>query len=158
MSRWNDPFGNFDLKWFEDVKTGCWEWLASKDKDGYGIFTILGKKLPAHRASWRLYHTQGGQPIFEIPNDVEVLHKCNNTSCVNPDHLYLGTQKQNIQDQINAGTFVLGSSNGMAKLDEQKVRDIRASDRSNRELATLYGVSYYTIWDARNRRWKHVCA
>jgi hypothetical protein len=65
-------------------------------------------------------------------------------------------QKDNIQDQIKAGTFVYGSKNGMAKLTEELVSEIRASELSNREWATRLNLSYSTIWDARNRKWNHV--
>lgn len=126
----------------------CLRWTGCLDKDGYGLTSIRGVKMPAHRA------------VMSFLNDVSgqyVLHKCTNRDCVNPNHLYLGDQKQNIQDQIDAGTFVRGSKNGKAKLDELSVEHIRSSMFSNHQLASYYGVSYYTIWDVRKRKsWKHL--
>ncbi len=126
----------------------CLRWAKIKDKDGYGITSIKGIKMPAHRA------------VMSFLGDVStqyVLHKCTNRDCVNPDHLYLGDQQQNVQDQIDAGTFVRGSKNGKAILDEMSVEHIRSSTFSISALAKYYGVSYYTLWDVkRNRSWKHV--
>jgi len=127
----------------------CLRWTGCKDKDGYGLTSILGKKMPAHRAMMLLLQKDVGTDY--------VLHTCTNRDCINPDHLYVGTQKQNVQDQINAGTFVSGSKNGKAKLDEMSVEHIRSSMFSNRQLADYYNVSYYTIWDVRKHRsWKQL--
>lgn len=129
------------------IKDGdCLIWTKCCDKDGYGISSIGGKKMPAHRAAMILSGV--------LVNDY-VLHKCNNRKCINPEHLYVGTQQQNVQDQIDSGSFVYGSKNGMAKLDEMSVEHIRSSGFSTRQLADYYDVSYYTVWDVRNfRSWK----
>jgi len=150
MGKWHNPLHNFSLKWKQSETSSCWEWIAAKDKDGYGVFMLGQVKNAAHRAAWKLYKG-------EIPVGVKVLHTCNNTGCVNPEYLYLGTQKQNIQDQINAGTFVYGSKNGMAKLSEEQVYEIRASKEHYRDIAKQYNVSHHTIWDIlKGRKWKHV--
>ena len=126
----------------------CLRWNKVKDKDGYGLSSIKGVKMPAHRAVMSFLTDVSGQ---------NVLHKCTNRDCINPTHLYLGDQKQNVQDQIDAGTFVRGSKNGKAKLDELSVEHIRKSSFSISSLANHYGVSYYTVWDIkRNRSWKHL--
>lgn len=125
----------------------CLLWQGCKDKDGYGLTSIRGKKLPAHRAVMSFLSDVSGQ---------FVLHKCANRDCVNPEHLYLGDQKQNVQDQINAGTFVYGSKNGMSKLTEEQVIELRNSTVSNKEWAEKLNLAYSTIWDARNRKWKHL--
>lgn len=126
----------------------CLRWTKCKDKDGYGVSAIKGIKMPAHRA------------VMSFLTDVTgayVLHKCNNRDCINPEHLYVGTQQQNVQDQINAGTFVRGSKNGKARLTEEQVRAIRASTLSCRELATTHNYSYYGMWDIlKGRSWKHL--
>jgi len=126
---------------------GCLLWQGCKDKDGYGLTSIRGKKLPAHRAVMSFLSDVSGQ---------YVLHKCANRDCVNPEHLYLGDQKQNVQDQIDAGTFVYGSKNGRAKLTEEQVIELRNSTVSNKEWAEKLNLAYSTIWDARNRKWKHL--
>jgi hypothetical protein len=126
----------------------CLRWNGCKDKDGYGISSIKGVKMPAHRAVMSF--------LFDVSNQY-VLHTCTNRDCVNPEHLYLGDQQQNVQDQIDVGTFVYGSKNGMAKLNEMSVEHIRSSSFSMKSLAKYYDVSYYTIWDIkRNRTWKQV--
>ncbi len=135
------------------IKEGdCFVWQSCKDKDGYGVSSIAGKKMPAHRAAYILTNPE------EDINGKYILHKaqCKSRACINVEHLYAGTQKQNIQDQIDAGTFVKGELNGKSKLTEADVVLIRSSKLSNRELATYFNVSYSTIWDARNRRWLHV--
>ena len=125
----------------------CLRWTGCKDKDGYGLTSIKGVKMPAHRATMSFLQDVTGK---------YVLHKCNVRDCINPDHLYLGTQKQNVQDQVDAGTFVYGSKNGMAILTEEQVIELRTSPLSNKEWADKLFVSYSTIWDARNRKWKHI--
>ena len=73
----------------------CWTWVACKGH-GYGCFNYNGKRFRAHRFMYKIFY--GG-----IPNGANVLHKCDNKSCVNPKHLFLGSQKDNIQDGINKG-------------------------------------------------------
>ena len=142
-SKHNNPIHNFNLKSpypLNNINDNCWEWLGSKDKDGYGVFTLDQKKTPAHVAAYKL-------SIGIVPHGYYVLHKCNNSSCVNPLHLYAGTQKENIRDQKEAGTFVEGENSGSAKLKEDDVKHIRASSFSNKSLAKYYEVSYHTIWE-----------
>ena len=75
---------------------GCWNWIGRKNKQGYGIFTIghTGKAL-AHRFAWQLEH--GSAPMLHV------LHKCDNPSCVRPEHLFLGTQRDNLADMWTKG-------------------------------------------------------
>jgi len=149
----NDPIHNFSLKSpypLSVLNDECWNWTGAKDKDGYGVFTLEKKKTPAHVAAYTL---AVGKPY----EGMYVLHTCHNPSCVNPEHLYEGTQWQNIQDQKKAGTFVSGSKNGMAKLTEDDIPKIRNSELSCRDLAIQFNVSYHTIWDVlRGRKWKQV--
>ena len=80
---------------------GCWEWLACKDKDGYGIFMWSFKqKVPAHRASFQLHKGP-------IPNGMLVMHSCDNPPCVNPDHLVLGSTQDNVDDKMAKGRYRL---------------------------------------------------
>jgi len=155
MSKWHNPIHNFNLKSpfpLNEVNDLCWYWMGALDKDGYGVFTLKGKKTPAHVAAYKL-------SLGEVIEGNYVLHRCNKTSCVNPLHLYQGTQKDNVQDQIKAGTFVEGSKNGNAILKEEDVKHIRTvKDYYNTEyLANVYKVSYHTMWDViKGRTWKHI--
>lgn len=123
----------------------CWKWEGSVDPFGYGHFYINEKDDYAHRASYFL--TYG-----EIPDRMYVLHMCDNPICVNPKHLFLGTQKDNMQDMLYKGR------SGKAVLTYDIVKEIRGRyDNSNmalRELADEYNISYSDMWCIiKNKSW-----
>ena len=83
--------------WSKVHKTeGCWLWTASRRRDGYGYISVYGMMSAAHRVAWRLSYG-------DIPPGLFVLHHCDNKVCVRPDHLFLGTQKDNVHDAISKG-------------------------------------------------------
>lgn len=84
--------------WKKVIKSdGCWKWTAAKNESGYGMFGIGKKKLDrAHRISWKLLRG-------DIPKGLFVLHKCDNPECSNPEHLFLGTNLDNVRDMISKG-------------------------------------------------------
>lgn len=137
------------------TKDECWEWVGSQKAGWHGQWrNAAGKIELTHRASWRLFKS-------EIPGGLFVLHKCDNPLCVNPNHLFLGTQSDNLRDMWNKGRahpgVSRGEKHGMSKLTAEAVADIRSSQLSGVELAKLYGVTTTTICDVRKRRiWKHV--
>lgn len=127
-----------------DNPNGCWEWTGSKLPNGYGGFEIKHKKYLSHRVSYALF-------INMIPDGLEVLHKCDNKSCVNPSHLFLGTQKDNMQDMKNKNrqARMKGETNGSHKLIKQEIYKIREMIEqkfyTQKELANMFGVNEKTI-------------
>jgi len=143
-------------RFFEKVdKTGnCWEWTSCKLPDGYGMFWIHGRTLRAHRVSWELHKGT-------IPNGLMVLHKCDNPSCVNPSHLFLGTQTDNMRDMLKKGRdrYVHGERNGLSKLTKADVVSIvsKSTNTTQTQLAEHFGVSQSTISRVLSQQtWKHV--
>lgn len=138
------------------VTETCWEWTATIVKDtGYGHFWLHDKNVRAHRASWEFF-------IGGIPEEVCVLHHCDNPKCVRPDHLFLGTIEDNNRDRDNKGRAAdtRGSKNAISKLTEGDIPDIRrraAAGESHYAIARDYGVTDATIYAiAVGRAWKHV--
>ncbi len=136
-------------------KNNCWEWIGSTHPNGYGQFHFDGKPWKAHRFSWKLHYG-------EIPKCYGVLHMCDNTLCVNPEHLFLGTQKQNMCDCRDKGRMKIyrGSENVWHKLTEEIVKDILNTPHHKHRktiLAKKYGVSRRTICSIyEGTSWKHV--
>ena len=86
----------FSKKYVIDPNTKCWLWIGWKNSKGYGGFHLNNKDVGAHRVSYKLFKKDFDETLF-------VLHKCDNSSCVNPDHLFLGTQQDNMVDKKTKG-------------------------------------------------------
>lgn len=127
----------------KDDVSGCWNWTGKKDKDGYGEYFFDNKKSRAHRSVYRYF-------VAEIPNGLVACHKCDNPSCVNPDHIFIGTTKDNAVDARDKGRAFVGEKNGRSKLTREIVGIIRSSDEDSAVLAERYGVSKHTISRAKN--------
>jgi hypothetical protein len=136
------------------VFDGCHEWIRGKDKSGYGMFYANGKTYKAHRVA---YFMNKGDP-----SELCVCHSCDNPSCVNPSHLFLGTVQDNNQDRHNKGRSknkpTPGEAHNMAKLSNEDVLYIRSSlDCLQKDLASRYKVSVPTISNIQNgKTWKHI--
>jgi hypothetical protein len=129
----------------------CWFWTGPVNRGGYGIHgTIL-----AHRASWLI--TRG-----DIPERLKILHSCDNRRCVNPNHMRLGTQMQNVTDMHdrNRANKARGEANAVAKLSVECVIEIRrrsASGEMKTEIARKFGVTPTCIGSICKRKtWAHV--
>ena len=127
---------------YVDKSDTCWLWTASKTKDGYGMWRYDNKTQRAHRISMML----DGRD----PNGMCVLHSCDNPACVNPSHLSLGTQQDNLADMVKKGRarYTGNKKIGLPKLRKLTIDDaraIRASSMPQRKLATKNGVSYGVI-------------
>lgn len=144
---------------FEEVDRGfetpCKECISHKCKhDGYTKISLNGKVISLHRLEWEKVHGQ-------IPEGMCILHRCDNPACCNVEHLFLGTQQDNIIDMNNKGRRkngdVKGIRNPQHKLTEKEVLEIKNSKSLLREYAEFYNVSISTISDIRvGRRWKHL--
>lgn len=140
--------------WNKVQKTdGCWIWRGSLHDWGYGHLRHGGKDFKAHRVAWALINGP-------IPEGMEVLHSCDNPPCVNPSHLFLGTQQDNIDDMMQKGHYTrhaaFGEANGSSKLTETQVSEIlQAKGQTSSILASKYAVSPSLIKQIRRREiWK----
>ena len=146
-----------DRFWSKVDKQGaeeCWNWIASKNRHGYGQFKLKGKMVSAHRLCWFLINGA-------IDEHLCVCHSCDNPSCVNPSHLFLGTHKDNMADKVKKErqAFTYGEVNGNSSMTNEDILHIRNAERSVKgsDLAKKFGVSEATISRIRNKkRWGHI--
>lgn len=136
------------------VKDGCWDWKGVTDKNGYGLMPSgKSKQSRACRISWRIHNG-------EIPPKIIVCHKCDNPKCCNPEHLFLGTPKDNSQDMAKKLRSTVGSKNKNSKLKEEdipKIRKLIEIGVTNTRIAKDFGVSRDIIsCIKRNITWRHV--
>jgi len=170
MKRYKPRQKSVEKRFWEKVNFGfgedaCWTWKSTILLNcGYGVFSLNGSKVTAHRAFWKIHNG-------EIPDGLFVLHKCDNRSCVKPSHLYLGTQTDNMNDmwgrnrhsKENLGRYGnrKGEKNGKSKLTEKDVKTIRLKyendDLGLDELSKEFEVQKPAIWKIVHRKtWKHV--
>lgn len=133
---------------------GCWLWLGSINSNGYGRLYIRGRRLGAHR--WAYIFTHG-----EIPRGLEILHRCDNPPCVNPDHLIAGTHVDNMRDMSSKGRASLGERSNRTPLRAHDVRKIRllhdCGGFTMTELGKHFGVTTRAISRIILRtRWGHI--
>jgi len=136
----------------------CWEWMAGKTTAGYGHIHgkggAKGKVIYAHRLSWELLNG----PILK---ELCCLHRCDNPGCVNPTHLFLGSQIDNVADKVAKGRQAHGENAGGCKLTSDQVVEIRKEYASGngtyRQLASKYGVNKAEIgYIVTHKRWAHI--
>lgn len=159
-----DPLVRF-WKFVEKTESGCWIWTGKRDK-GYGKFWYQGQNVTASRFSYEQF-------VGPIPEGHHVLHRCDNPPCIRPEHLFTGTQGDNVKDAMQKGRWAysygtsLGEAHGLSKLTNEQVREIRKlyqpghaphrSPTSARSLAKVFHVSKSTILMIVKRRgWTHL--
>ena len=121
-------------------ETGCWEWQGALTV-GYGRIKVAGAVLLTHRLAYEVF-------VWPIHGDLHVCHRCDNRRCINPQHLFLGTPKDNMQDCIAKGRFVVngfprGEKHYAARLTDQEIAEIRSvpKGKGTNELAAKYKIS-----------------
>jgi hypothetical protein len=137
------------------VSDGCWLWMGVENSNGYGRFTHKDDHHLAHRFGYELF-------FGSIPDGMNVCHRCDNRKCVNPEHLWLGSQSDNLNDAVAKGRMhrpdTRADRNGNTSLTWEKVRTIRSMHDSGVRkfhLASLFGVSPSTIGNIINQEtWK----
>ncbi len=133
----------------------CWLWTGGRSTRGYGEISLGGYRDRAHRVSWTIHYGP-------IPEDGVICHRCDNPPCVRPDHLFLGTQADNVKDMTDKGrrVVVCGEKQHLAKLTVSDVLEIRRRSEEgevSRVIAEPYGVDPATVRAVIGRKtWKHV--
>ena len=148
--------GRLEYYSIPEPNSGCLLWCgpvnSSKTGKGYGNMSVEGVTRFVHQLAWI---TAKGA----IPKGLKVLHRCDVRTCINIDHLFLGTQKQNIQDCADKGRLATlkGERSNFAKLTLEQVIAIRADPRTQVAIAVEYGVDQSAISNIKRRRnWAHV--
>ena len=142
----------FEAQIAREPNSGCWLWAGSYHRQGYGLIRVHGKQRLAHRFSYERF-------IGEIPAGANICHKCDVPECVNPEHLFVGSQADNVADMVHKGRLAdrRGSNHPQAKLSEQQVLAIRENAASQRIIAGQYGISKTMVRLIKQRKtWSHV--
>lgn len=131
----------------KENSNGCIEWIGSRDRCGYGLIIRQRKRYVVTRLVMHLVNN------FDLSSSLCVLHKCDNPSCVNPDHLFLGTKKDNSLDAYKKGRR-------KHKLSAETVQSLRqeyAKGTTYKKLAVMFDINTQTVWSiVRRRSWKHI--
>jgi hypothetical protein len=143
-----------------EPNSGCWLWDAFTREDGYGQFRFNGRTQSAHRVAWQLYN--GPLSRGASGSGVCVLHRCDNPACVNPEHLFIGSNADNVQDMVNKGRNqrCRGADASRSKLIDADVIAIRHFVKSGvpqNKIAIMFNVDNSTISDIKRRKsWSHL--
>jgi hypothetical protein len=154
----------------EKIEGGCWLWIGRLNRSGYGDLYYDGKKRRAHRISYEIH-------VGEVPDGMFVCHSCDVPMCVNPAHLWIGTNEENMRDMVAKGrhktaarmaiknvskgkNYNAGERNARAKLKEAdvlQVINLCSQGKTRKYIANQFGVSASLISEIRNgKRWAHL--
>ena len=135
------------------ITKDCWSWIGSRNSWGYGTLRLNREYLRAHRVMWEFING-------EIPNGLFVCHRCDNPPCVNPAHLFLGTNRENMQDAKAKGRTTQGERHPCAVLTERKVRRIRALANDGvgpTKIGEMFGIQMKNAsLIIRGKSWRHI--
>lgn len=154
----NDRFNEKVVTRFNDKikknENGCTEWTAAKDKDGYGRFQVggrEGKKEYAHIWSYEFHNNTN------VKEGNKVCHTCDNPSCIDPNHLFEGTQQENMLDASLKGRMSTSIRDRSAKLSDEEALLVKTSNRPIKELAKDFNLSKVSIYNLRSgKTYKHI--
>lgn len=155
----------FNERYIPEPNSGCWLWIGSPLKGGYGQLKIDKRVVQAHRLSWQIHYG-------EIPHGILICHKCDTPACVNPQHLFSGTPAENTRDAANKGRMAKGDASGarkyperlargesvaISKLTSQTALAIFHATESYDKLAVKYGVTKSAIAAIKwGKTWRHI--
>jgi len=135
----------------------CWEWQGARAGKGYGLINEGGansKKIYAHRLAWEVHNSR------PVPKGLHVCHHCDNPACVNPNHLFLGTNQDNVNDKVSKGRQPRGSKSQVSKLSDDDVMEIRklgSLGKSHTSIAKKFNVQRSNITlILHGKRWTHL--
>lgn len=136
------------------LPTPCWVWACGLFDDGYGGCAWNGKTWRAHRLAYTVF-------VGPIPNDLQVLHHCDERRCIRPEHTYAGTHQNNMDDMVERGGSLRGEANVGAILTELEAAEIKwlalEGHLTQTEIGDLYGVGFWVVSMIKlGRNWKHV--
>ena len=140
----------FEEKYCPEPNSGCWLWTHGTNRKGYGHFYFNGERWMAHRASWVMAHG-------EIPKGMHVLHRCDTPCCVRPDHLWLGSNADNVADCMTKRRHRFGSKSNLAKIDDKTALQIYNDRSSAKQIAQRHNLHISTIRRIKSKLiWKHI--
>jgi hypothetical protein len=135
---------------YPDPETGCWLWGGAASSNGYPGMYINGKNRRAHRLSWEFHNGP-------VPDGLFVCHKCDVRMCINPEHLFLGTNADNMRDAGQKGRMPYGENHYATKITETQALEILHDERIARLIALDYCVSITVVYNIKNGKfWKHL--
>ncbi len=151
MPRYNGVEDQLLRKSTPEPNSGCWLWTGFVNPFGYAVVTIdRGVTVRAHRVSYELWNGP-------ISDGQHVLHRCDVRSCINPAHLFLGTNADNVADKVAKGRQSKGCGTGRAKLTENEVAAVRAAEGTTRAIAARFGIGKSQAHLIRSgQAWRHL--